>query len=530
MARFVPELEGKVFPSAAERKVAARLRAGLDDRYVVMHSVGLARHARKRWAEADFVVIGPEGVFCLEVKGGRVSRRDGMWSFVDRDDRETLKREGPFDQAGGAAGALAAYFRELRLTAADGRPPLTGYGVVTPDCVLHATGPNEDRELILDQRDLGESMTSYLTRLHEFHAARLDESGLDPSDVDAVADAVRGDFDAVVLRSARTDRIESELVRYTEGQRRLMEALAGNERVIVSGAAGTGKTLLALNETTRLAEQGRSVLLTCSAPGLAEDLAQRVDPGVVVRPFGLLGAEGGTFDALVVDEGQDLLTDGSALDTLDRVLDGGLAHGTWRFFHDPNQALFGSPAPGALDRLEDSGATRAVLTVNCRNTKRTIEVIRLLSGDVKVAAGDVYGPPVTTCTSWDAPHIDRISAQLDRLRAADVPDAEVVVLVEDERSRSEIAAALGLSTTPARAETTRCLTITEFKGRESPVVVLAGPSSLDTVEGRRLAYVGASRARVEVAVVLPPECEESYLRRSAEFARLIVEAMLGGES
>ena len=114
MARFVPELEGKVFPSAAERKVAARLRAGLDDRYVVMHSVGLARHARKRWAEADFVVIGPEGVFCLEVKGGRVSRRDGMWSFVDRDDRD-VEGESPFDQAGGAAGALAAYFRELRL-------------------------------------------------------------------------------------------------------------------------------------------------------------------------------------------------------------------------------------------------------------------------------------------------------------------------------------------------------------------------------------------------------------------------------
>ena len=39
------------------------------------------------------MVIGPEGVFCLEVKGGQVSRRDGMWSFVDRDDRETLKRE-----------------------------------------------------------------------------------------------------------------------------------------------------------------------------------------------------------------------------------------------------------------------------------------------------------------------------------------------------------------------------------------------------------------------------------------------------
>ena len=530
MARFVPELEGKVFPSTAERKVAAMLRAGLDDQYVVMHSVGLARHRKKRWAEADFVVIGPEGVFCLEVKGGRVSRRDGMWSFVDRDDRETLKREGPFDQAGGAAGALAAYFRGLRLTAADGRPPLTGYGVVTPDCVLHATGPNEDRELVLDQRDIGEPMASYFRRLHAYHAARLDESGLVASDVEALADAVRGDFDAVVLRSARTDRIESELIRYTESQHRLMEALAANERVIVSGTAGTGKTLLALNETKRLAEQGRSVLLTCSAPGLAEDLSQRVEVGVVVLPFGSLDGEGGSFDAVVVDEGQDLLPDGAALETLDRVVEGGLANGTWRFFHDPNQALFGAPAPGALGRLEDSGATKATLTVNCRNTRRTIEAIRLLSGGVKVATGDVHGPPVTTCTSWDEPHIERISAQLERLRAADVPDPEVVVLVEHEWMRSEIAAALGLSTAPVAMETTRCLTISEFKGRESPVVILAGPSSLDHVEGRRLAYVGASRARVEVAVVLPPECAESYSRRSAEFAHVVVEAMLRGEA
>ena len=114
--------------------------------------------------------------------------------------------------------------------------------------------------------------------------ARLDESGLDPSDVDAVADAVREDFDAVVLRSARTDRIESELVRYTEGQRRLMEALAGNERVIVSGTAGTGKTLLALNRRPALQSRGA---VSCSPVLLLglQKIWHNVDPGVVVRPI-----------------------------------------------------------------------------------------------------------------------------------------------------------------------------------------------------------------------------------------------------
>ena len=60
MARFVPELEGKVFPSAAERKVAARLRAGLDDRYVVMHSVGLARHARNAGPRLTLWLLVPK--------------------------------------------------------------------------------------------------------------------------------------------------------------------------------------------------------------------------------------------------------------------------------------------------------------------------------------------------------------------------------------------------------------------------------------------------------------------------------------
>ena len=38
--------------------------------YSILHSLGMARHQRKSYAECDFVVIGPFGVYCLEVKGG----------------------------------------------------------------------------------------------------------------------------------------------------------------------------------------------------------------------------------------------------------------------------------------------------------------------------------------------------------------------------------------------------------------------------------------------------------------------------
>src|SRR2546423_12146641 len=95
--------------SAAEKRIFGRLKQGLSDEWLVLHSLGLAGHERKPWAEIDFVVVGASGVYCLEVKGGRVARKDGTWLFTDKNDEVTSKVEGPFAQVGSAAGALAGH-------------------------------------------------------------------------------------------------------------------------------------------------------------------------------------------------------------------------------------------------------------------------------------------------------------------------------------------------------------------------------------------------------------------------------------
>ena len=38
-------------------------------------------HHRKSYGEADFILICPHGVFCLEVKGGEVHRQSGIWTI-----------------------------------------------------------------------------------------------------------------------------------------------------------------------------------------------------------------------------------------------------------------------------------------------------------------------------------------------------------------------------------------------------------------------------------------------------------------
>jgi hypothetical protein len=107
MARMIPTFVSEHTTSEAEVELFKVIGRELPEEWTVLHSLGLATHARKPWAEIDFVLVGPPGVLCLEVKGGRIRRQEGRWIFTNRHGKESEpKVEGPFDQAGGAASAL----------------------------------------------------------------------------------------------------------------------------------------------------------------------------------------------------------------------------------------------------------------------------------------------------------------------------------------------------------------------------------------------------------------------------------------
>ena len=72
------------------------------------------------------------------------------------------------------------------------------------------------------------------------------------------------------------------------------------------------------------------------------------------------------WDALVVDEAQDLLT-GAASDLLDTVLVGGWKTGTWRLYLDPLQDIFVASHREVIDRTCADGM-QFRLKINCRNT------------------------------------------------------------------------------------------------------------------------------------------------------------------
>src|SRR5579864_8529486 len=101
MARMIPPCLSDDVRSAAERRVFNLLETDPETHdWVVLHSLGLARHVKRVYGEIDFVVLAPGlGIVCLEVKGGRVSRQGGTWTFTDRFGSVSKRTLSPFMQA-----------------------------------------------------------------------------------------------------------------------------------------------------------------------------------------------------------------------------------------------------------------------------------------------------------------------------------------------------------------------------------------------------------------------------------------------
>ena len=267
MARMLPPEPAETTSSDAERAVFELIRTDLDEEWVALHSLGLAGHPKKPWAEIDFVLIGPDGVFCLEVKGGRVARRDdGRWLFTNRHGQANVKSEGPWAQVGSASAALYGY---LAAQDADLAQTAVCYGVVMPNFVFTGIGPDIEAEVLYDERDADEPFSTYMQRLASYWKGRLHKQRgrapkrLTESGRRTALKLLRDDFDYRPSIRSRIDRARNELIRLTEEQYDSLDEMAENERCFIKGAAGTGKTLLAIEEARRLGRAGQRVFLCC---------------------------------------------------------------------------------------------------------------------------------------------------------------------------------------------------------------------------------------------------------------------------
>ena len=236
--------------SPAEKRVFDRLRRTFDDRYVAYHSLKPTRHPRKRFPEIDFVICAPEGLYVIEVKGGRIECHGGVWQYQDRYGQTVQSQEGPFRQA---ETALHGLMEGLRAHFPAGRLPdrlTTGYGVVFPDCEWRACGAEWDPEMLADRRD-SRDMEGWLRGLFAYWNTRGGRNGRPDDDtLRRLRAYLRPEVEAPVYESDERlfDQVENtrrRIEQLTDDQMRMVDVAEANPRVLCAGGAGTGKTFLA---------------------------------------------------------------------------------------------------------------------------------------------------------------------------------------------------------------------------------------------------------------------------------------------
>ena len=556
--------------SGAERRIFNVIQnAKRTENWLCLHSLGLARHDTKRLGEIDFVFITTHGVFVLEVKGGRIRRQGGSWIYTDRFGQEHVKSEGPFDQA---ASAMFTLERELTRAFSGTRlsEVLLGFGVVVPDVHFDVLGPDVDRAQVYDVTDRRRPFRAYVDRLAEFARNRDQRRrrGLRDADIQQVADCLRGDFDLMPNLHTIMEDTGQQLLQLTKEQYVVLDVLEQDPRVIVDGAAGCGKTVLAAEAARRAIRRGHRVLMVCYNRLLADQLraslskefsSDRVVVASLHQLFSVLIHESSfeqefnnrreqlsdqqvfeelmpelalyaameevlpRFDTVVVDEAQDVLTL-DTMEVLSELLQGGMQGGNWWLFLDSNNqaSVYGKFDALILDNLR-TVAREQYLTVNCRNTKEIAYHTSLVAQPKLSTAARVDGLPVEFISySKEASPFDKLDVILRELAKDGVGKDRIMVLlarVPDARAHAELSA---LGITSVRDEFTdkqtgasalKWSTVSGFKGLESDVIILVGVENISGDWWQAVCYVGMSRARMRLYVMLTSECEAIRRRR-----------------
>lgn len=522
---------------STEVRVYETLAATLDQRFVVFYSrpwLGLTWDGQEKDGECDFVIAHAElGLLALEVKGGRIEYdpQTERWTSIDRQNlRHRIKN--PVQQARSSKYVLLEKLSQQR--GWNGRFIRARHGVVLPDCRRPSAdlGTDMPREIFCFTEEFPDEVGNWVrTRMEGFGpSAREQPLGRDGIRLleQVLAKPIR--LQTPLAPFLREDARIQDLL--TTEQFQILSMLQDNHRAAVGGAAGTGKTILAMEKAQRCAQEGKRTLFLCYNEPLAAHVAQLVErTGVTTRTFHAMCAwmarkadlavpkdvlEGELFqniypellldsaerrpdirfDAVIVDEGQDFVEHWwIAVDSL--LAD---EHACLYVFFDSNQAVYGRS--GSVPR--DIRTMPVRLPRNLRNTRVIHAVASNFYSGYPVEA---YGPE-GDAPEWlvvDAADVPlTVAAQIHRLvRDEKVSPGDIAVLARDQAAMESLVGDGQFGKHPiCRAgcyepNAVTVDTIRRFKGLERAVVIIAATGPLSD----ELAYVAISRARTHLIVV-----------------------------
>lgn len=479
--------------------------------------------------EADAVVFHPQhGLIIFEIKAGAVYIKDGQWFYASG----RPMSQSPCQQARRNRYALVD-----KLITKIGRDALNTlsitHAVFFPDVVWKHDIPVElpSRSFLLDRHSLKNIENALLQIFKEASPVPQVWSKTQQHAIQQIFVPSVITFSPLVIQ---VEQSSQALHRATQQQMNVLRMLASQNRLLIDGIAGSGKTHLAMTLAEQHAQQGKLVLLTCYNRYLAAQLAQATahisnikaiafhdlvreyaeqagleyaepqDPADVAYFYG----EGATelllqaidhvdkrFDSIIVDEAADFKAEWwIALEAL------GQQGFSWYCFFDLQQNIY-------LDQQTwqpPFAANVMSLTENLRNTQ-PIGIVATKYGQSKPAERYLVEQGIEPYWQY-SDDFSEMAVQLRQLlkqliEKDQIPAENIVVLSPFRHSNKQSSWSVGLNQIRINTNMAQMIpdhvrigTIQGFKGLEADVVILVGLNA-KAAQHPTWFYVGATRAK-----------------------------------
>jgi hypothetical protein len=574
---YPPVIDRELCNSSAEHSVFEKIQNDFPADWHCIHSQWIKNSGVKIISEVDFVLITDKAILCLEIKGGNIIREPGgKWKFYSRNGIiKNEKAEGPFLQSKNACYDLKNHLESVGFRDIFASHPWT-WGVVTPDCQMDLSAT--DAEIASEQYcglvQYEDSFETFIRNLCQYAQKRkitvTGREGKEISEIQRrrIISILKPTIGYIDLVSSQVVKTEAGIKRLTDEQYRVLRLLHKEKRIILSGGAGTGKTVLAFEQARLHAQLGKKVLLTCFNRPLADELAKRAgaNPEMssvkVINLHRLLYSicrEAGQdtswteswlnenesvydhflkaalevqdleqFDYIVIDETQDLMRSDFFKVLSDLLKGNNIWEGDWTICIDEEQKIFDSQYDKQLhDKILDSG-TQLSLNENLRNTKEIASWTYGLSGVNTAPVSRLTGAqPILDyyrSASEDlAKKLQRdINRQLKALSDIGLPASNLVVLLAQKHPYLDILDNASQNTIKKMAkygdvhdnnEYFLWSTVQSFKGLEAVSIILLGIENIEKKSIRKLIYVGGSRARSLLTIFFQEDQADSVQNR-----------------
>ncbi len=292
MAKIFPEIKPQNTGSnQAEPDIYWRLKKQLSDDFVVIHSLPWLASVAKEidgrsvpTGEIDFIVLHQKlGILAVEVKGGIFTYNKTEFIY-----KRTGQKIDPIRQVRRGTHALAKLLH--RAKAGSWR---IGYCIIFPHSEIRESIPislidftvETPQPIILDIRHLS-NLGKEIKAIMSYWKKALNTWFIKKQDFEKLIDVLLPSSDYTPCWQTRINHDTITWLKLTSEQSRCLDRIGQENRLVVTGFPGTGKTLLLIEQARKLSKLGKKVLIITYNYLLAKRLQNELsDVDVEVSTF-----------------------------------------------------------------------------------------------------------------------------------------------------------------------------------------------------------------------------------------------------